>query len=119
MSENLKRLSPTERLRHHLLHQAVEATVLKHRQDWTPVGKAQGIASGMPIIYGLLKGLGSGRPEIRQWAKQTLEKHAEDYGFGSSIDKLKIALNDLREQLRAELPEKDWEIYFGRSLNVV
>ena len=54
MTETLKNLPQTERFRQYLLQQAKQGTIPEHREGWTPVEEAHGIANGMPWIYGFL-----------------------------------------------------------------
>ena len=40
-----------------------------------------------------------------------IEEYAHDQGF-NSLAELKSSLDELREQLKNELPKKEWEEYF-------
>lgn len=60
----------------------------------------------MPWIYGFLRSAQSDEP-----TKQIIEQYTHDHGFGS-LTELKSSLDELREQLKQKLPEKEWKVYF-------
>ncbi|MCJ7826110.1 hypothetical protein MUP56_00650 [Patescibacteria group bacterium] len=103
MSEKIKNLSPTERLRQYLLD---NATSSRNKKDWTPEGTAHAIANGMPWIYGFIKG-----SLTDETTRVIIENYATDQGFSSLIE-LKTSLDELRDALKSQLSEKDWQIYF-------
>jgi hypothetical protein len=108
MSERINKLSPTERLRQHLLDQAIQGSRVK--SEWTREGTAHAIANGMPWIYGFI-----GAND--QSAREIIEQYASEQGF-SSLEELLSSLDELREHLKGELSEKDWQAYFKNTVDI-
>ncbi len=105
MSEQLKKLPPTERLRQHLLDQATAGS--GNKDDWTAECTAHAIANGMPWIYGLLR---TNDTSVRK----LIGEYARKQGF-DSLAELKSSLDELRGQLKGELPEDQWVAYFKET----
>ncbi len=102
MPENPNNLSPTERLRQYLLAQAKKGSL--NKAGWTAEETSHAIANRMPGIYGLLR-------SDEQIFKEITGKYAHERGF-KSRDELKSSLDEIKEQLRGELPKEEWLKYF-------
>lgn len=76
----------------------------RNKEDWTSEQTTHAIANGMPWIYGFMR-------DPDRDARTIIENYARKQGF-DSLAQLKSSLDEIREQLRTQLSEKEWQAYF-------
>lgn len=104
-------LSPVDQLRRALFEQSKEACdpekVAQWTDDFTLPENVHQIANGLPIMLG----------HFRSNSTNRLNDRVDAYGF-RSIPELRVAVVGLRDQLKDELTEDDWNIYFGKTIDI-
>ena len=105
-----------ERLRGIFLKQARESYDLTG-VEWQPWQNMWEIANLMPSFYGLIRAVRDDVNPYRAWDEETLKLELQNLGF-TSAQALLGTLNQMRESLKSELSEKDWETFFNSTLDI-
>lgn len=116
MSEYPPKIPPLEKLRQSLLIEDLERapTDFIVRGLINPLAQVRTLAPVIKADLNLFGDLESKYSDRREFVRTRLEQRAADNGFGS-VDELKSGLFGLRDQIKEEMPRKEWNIYFGEN----
>ena len=110
MGEKVGETPPVERLRLYFLEAAKRGSRPERVKCWPP-NAPNAVANQKPKVYGYYEDLESDDPEMQILGQQSLQNLVEKSGL-SSLDEFRVAMDELREQLREELLPESWSAYF-------
>ena len=113
MSEKPPKTPPSEQLRQSLLKEALEGlpSHLKKTRTGSSTEQVRTIAAVIPGVLNHFSSLESGDPSQRRFSRLRLNLLAANCDF-SSLNELKSALFELRDQTKKQLPKKERDIWF-------
>jgi len=106
--ESIEELSPPEKLKQHLLELLKESGPEKVKRSSNEPREA---IEGILWITSLLEGLNSDNHVMRRRSEGDLKLLVRECGL-TSLGELKTATQGLTKQLKKELPERSWKLYF-------
>lgn len=111
MTEAIQPIPPGEKLRSFLIRDLPEEV-----RQGSPENLSWQVANNMPWMAGFIRTLSPEYPDkkAQKFCREKLTLVAEEVGLGS-IDSLVGAISELKAQLKQELSEHDWDVFFGEK----